>query len=110
VLLFFLRNPGRMIRKDEILAAVWDETAVSDNSLTRSIATLRRVLGDDSREPRYIATVPTIGYRFLCRVEATQGALHPGAEESLLDGPFEPAAGAVRPAGVRCFGFSVYAQ
>ena len=66
VLLFLLRNPKRLVTKDEILNAVWNDCAVSDNSLTRSIATLRRLLGDDSREPRFIATVPTVGYRFLC--------------------------------------------
>jgi DNA-binding winged helix-turn-helix (wHTH) protein/Tol biopolymer transport system component len=68
VLLFLLRNPKRLVTKDEILNAVWNDCAVSDNSLTRSIATLRRLLGDDSREPRFIATVPTVGYRFLCDV------------------------------------------
>src|ERR1700758_5742227 len=68
VLLFLLHNPGRLVTKDEILGAVWSDCAVSDNSLTRSIATLRRLLGDDTHEPRYIATVPTVGYRFLCDV------------------------------------------
>jgi DNA-binding winged helix-turn-helix (wHTH) protein/Tol biopolymer transport system component len=68
VLLFLLRNPGRLVNKDEIVASVWNDTAVSDNSLTRSVAQLRRVLDDDSREPRYILTVPTLGYRFLCEV------------------------------------------
>jgi Tol biopolymer transport system component/DNA-binding winged helix-turn-helix (wHTH) protein len=71
VLLFLLRNSGRLIRKDEILNAVWADCTVSDNSLTRSIATLRRLLGDDPREPRYIATVQTVGYRFLAQVTAT---------------------------------------
>ena len=70
VLLFLLRNPRRLVTKDEILSAVWNDCAVSDNSLTRSIATLRKLLGDDSREPRFIATVPTVGYRFLCDVVA----------------------------------------
>jgi TolB-like protein/DNA-binding winged helix-turn-helix (wHTH) protein len=74
VLLFLLRNPGRLIRKDEIVNAVWDDCSVSDNSLTRSIATLRRLLCDDSRYPRYIATVPTIGYRFLCPVDVSEEA------------------------------------
>src|ERR1700761_3635648 len=68
VLLFLLNNPGRLVTKDEIIGAVWNDCAVSDNSLTRSIATLRRLLGDDTHEPRYIATVPTVGYRFLCDV------------------------------------------
>jgi Tol biopolymer transport system component/DNA-binding winged helix-turn-helix (wHTH) protein len=72
VLLFLLRNPGRLVSKDEILGAVWTDCSASDNSLTRSIATLRRLLGDDAREPRYIATVQTVGYRLLCNVEVLQ--------------------------------------
>jgi Tol biopolymer transport system component/DNA-binding winged helix-turn-helix (wHTH) protein len=73
VLLFLLRNSGRLVTKDEVLGAVWNDCAASDNSLTRSIATLRRLLNDDTREPRYIATVPTVGYRFLCDVTVTNG-------------------------------------
>src|SRR5277367_4990423 len=72
VLLYLLRNPGRLIHKDEIVGSVWNDIAVSDNSLTRSVAQLRRVLGDDSREPLYILTVPTVGYRFLCEVSAEE--------------------------------------
>src|SRR5271168_125876 len=77
VLLFLLRNPGKLVTKDEIFAAVWNDCAVSDNSLTRSIATLRRLLGDDAREPRYIATVQTVGYKFVCDVTAIEE--NPGA-------------------------------
>lgn len=69
VLQFLLHNPGRAVTKDEILDAVWNDVEVSESSLTRSIAILRRLLGDDIREPRYIATVPTVGYRFVCPVE-----------------------------------------
>jgi DNA-binding winged helix-turn-helix (wHTH) protein/Tol biopolymer transport system component len=81
VLLFLLRNPKRLVTKDEILNAVWNDCAVSDNSLTRSIATLRRLLGDDSREPRFIATVPTVGYRFLCDVVAAAESVNGFATE-----------------------------
>jgi len=81
VLLFLLRNPKRLVTKDEILNAVWNDCAVSDNSLTRSIATLRRLLGDDSREPRFIATVPTVGYRFLCDVVAAEESVNGFATE-----------------------------
>ncbi len=102
VLLFLLRNPHRLITKDELLDAVWNDCAVSDNSLTRSIALLRRLLGDDPREPRYIATVPTVGYRFLCDVKVVEdgfGALnaaglpqpHNGNEENSNE--FEPLQG-----------------
>jgi Tol biopolymer transport system component/DNA-binding winged helix-turn-helix (wHTH) protein len=72
VLVFLLRNPRRLITKDELLNAVWNDCAVSENSLTRSIALLRRLLGDDIHEPRYIATVPTVGYRFLCDVKVAE--------------------------------------
>src|SRR5450631_3067300 len=72
VLIFLLRNPGRLIKKDEILNAVWEDCSVSDNSLTRSIATIRRLLGDDSRNPRYIETLATVGYRFICKVEVSE--------------------------------------
>ena len=69
VLVYLLRNPSRLVTKEELLNAIWDDVAVSENSLTRSIASLRRLLGDDAREPRFIATVHTAGYRFVCPVE-----------------------------------------
>jgi Tol biopolymer transport system component/DNA-binding winged helix-turn-helix (wHTH) protein len=69
VLIYMLRNPGKLISKEELLDAVWKDTAVSENSLTRVVAVLRRALGDEIREPRFIATVATVGYRFVCPVE-----------------------------------------
>jgi eukaryotic-like serine/threonine-protein kinase len=74
VLLFLLHNPQTLITKEELLDAVWADAAVTESSLTRSIAKLRRVLGDDFQEPRYIATVATVGYRFVCKIEVTEEA------------------------------------
>jgi DNA-binding winged helix-turn-helix (wHTH) protein len=68
VLLFLLRNPQKLITKEELLNAVWGDAAVTENSLTRAIALLRRLLGDDAREPRFIQTITSIGYRWLCPV------------------------------------------
>jgi DNA-binding winged helix-turn-helix (wHTH) protein/Tol biopolymer transport system component len=72
VLLFLVRNPQRVVTKEELLGAVWGETAVTENSLTRSILKLRRVLDDDAREPKYIETVATVGYRLICSVHASE--------------------------------------
>src|SRR5579863_8904951 len=72
VLLLLLRNPGKLIAKEELLNAVWGDAAVTDNSLARSVALLRRLLGDDTRNPRYIETVATVGYRFVCPVEVSE--------------------------------------
>jgi DNA-binding winged helix-turn-helix (wHTH) protein len=83
VLLILLRNHGKLISKDELLNAVWGDAAVTENSLTRSIALLRRLLGDDSRNPRFIETVATVGYRMVCKVEVAEdasGALKPTGE------------------------------
>lgn len=83
VLIYLLQNPGRVVTKEEILESVWNDCSVSDNSLTKSIATLRRLLGDDTREPRYIATVPTVGYRFLCPVEVVDDGTAGETDQSL---------------------------
>ena len=72
VLLFLLHNPQKLITKEELLDAVWADASVTESSLTRSIAKLRRALGDDIREPRYIATVATVGYRFIGNVEVSE--------------------------------------
>ncbi len=78
VLLILIRNPNQLIAKEELLSSVWGETAVTENSLARNIALLRRLLGDDPRSPRFIETVSSIGYRFICPVEVTAESLENG--------------------------------
>jgi Tol biopolymer transport system component/DNA-binding winged helix-turn-helix (wHTH) protein len=65
LLLYLLEHPGRALPKDEIMAAVWPDAFVSDNSLARAITQIRKALNDDPKVPRYVETVPTVGYRFL---------------------------------------------
>src|SRR6476620_7230352 len=74
VLLILLRNSQKLLTKEELLNAVWGDAAVTENSLTRSIALLRRLLGDDTHNPRFIETVATVGYRFLYKVESSEDA------------------------------------
>lgn len=90
VLLFLLRNPLKLITKEELLDAVWGDTAVSENSLTRSVALLRKLLGDDTHEPRFIATVPTVGYRFLCDVTVTEDGFAPSSTPAVTEPPIAP--------------------
>jgi DNA-binding winged helix-turn-helix (wHTH) protein/Tol biopolymer transport system component len=78
VLQYLLRNPQKLVTKDELLEAVWSDVSVSENSVARAIAQLRRLLGDDPREPRYILTVPTLGYRFLYEVAAREDGFGSG--------------------------------
>jgi Tol biopolymer transport system component/DNA-binding winged helix-turn-helix (wHTH) protein len=68
VLMFLVEHRDRLIGKDELLETVWIDTFVTPNVLTRAVAQLRKALGDDVREPRYIETVAKRGYRFIAPV------------------------------------------
>lgn len=68
VLVYLCARPGRVVGADEIIKAVWDDRPMGDNPVYKSVAKLRRALGDDSSEPRYIATIPKKGYRLLAEV------------------------------------------
>jgi DNA-binding winged helix-turn-helix (wHTH) protein/Tol biopolymer transport system component len=63
-------NPQRVMEKEELMKLVWPDSFVSDDTLTQNVATLRRVLGDASERPQYIATVPRHGYRFVASVRS----------------------------------------
>jgi Tol biopolymer transport system component/DNA-binding winged helix-turn-helix (wHTH) protein len=69
LLALMIQRPNHLFSKPEIFAAVWPDTAVTDHALTRVVAQLRRTLGDEVREARYIETVPTRGYRWIRPVE-----------------------------------------
>jgi DNA-binding winged helix-turn-helix (wHTH) protein/TolB-like protein/Tfp pilus assembly protein PilF len=69
-LVYLIENQGRLVEKKELLDAVWKDAFVTENAMTRVIAQLRKALGDDSKEAKYIETVPTRGYRFIAHVEA----------------------------------------
>jgi len=69
VLALMVRRPNHLFTKQEIFDAVWPGTAVTDHALTRVIALIRRALGDEAREARYLETVPTRGYRWIRPVE-----------------------------------------
>jgi DNA-binding winged helix-turn-helix (wHTH) protein len=65
VLVYLVANRERVVSKDELLEQFWKNTAISEDVLAHSIAELRRVLGDSSREPVYLKTIPKRGYRFV---------------------------------------------
>jgi len=77
VLLLLVSRAGHLVEKQCLLDTVWAGTFVEENALARTVAVLRRELGDDSRKPRLIETVPTRGYRFVAPVQIRQVSLSP---------------------------------
>src|SRR5688572_13373462 len=65
VLLALLRRRGELIGRDDLLDQVWGHRHVTPGVLTRAIAQLRAVLGDDHHQPRYIQTRHALGYSFV---------------------------------------------
>jgi len=69
LLLDLVEHAGQVVSIDELLDRVWAGVIVTPDSVYQAVAALRRLLGDDPRRPRYIATVPRLGYRMVARVE-----------------------------------------
>ncbi len=64
VLRLLAANAGRVVTKDAIMRTVWDDTIVTEDSLTQCIADIRRVIGDADRKT--IRTIPRRGYLLAC--------------------------------------------
>ena len=69
LLLYLLQHPERVLTRDELMQAIWAETAVTDNALDQCITEIRRLLDDNPRAPRYLKTVPRKGYLLMVRPE-----------------------------------------
>ena len=62
---FFVRRPGRVMTRDQILDGVWgDDIIVNDRSVDRCVTTLRAKIESDPHQPRCLQTIRAIGYRF----------------------------------------------
>jgi Tol biopolymer transport system component/DNA-binding winged helix-turn-helix (wHTH) protein len=69
ILLMFVQNAGKVLRKDELLKTVWPDSYVEENNLTQTVFHLRRVLGDNETNEKLIQTIPRVGYRFVAVVK-----------------------------------------
>ena len=68
LLLFLAEHPGEIVSIESLLGHVWNGITVTNDSIYQSVMLLRRLLGDDAKHPRYIATVPRRGYRMVATV------------------------------------------
>src|SRR5713101_4030035 len=68
LLLCLAEHAGEVVSIDDLLTQVWSGVFVTQDSVYQSVASLRRLLGDDPKQPTYIATVPRLGYRLVATV------------------------------------------
>lgn len=98
--------PGQLVRREQLIDEVWERRQVNDEVLSRAVADLRHALGDDARTPRYIETLPKLGYRLIAAVEVVADEIAavevagtevtgPEAGERPIPTPHEPVASPV---------------
>lgn len=75
-LAYMVEHIGTVLGKDELMRAIWPDTAVEENNLTQNISLLRRVLGEGRGDHRYIATLPGRGYQFVAQTRVAAKAVH----------------------------------
>jgi DNA-binding winged helix-turn-helix (wHTH) protein/Tfp pilus assembly protein PilF len=101
-LVIFVERRGRVLAKDELMAALWPDTAVEENNLTQHVSMLRKALGERAEGRRYVVTVPGRGYSFVEPVREVPAAVYeertPGRrEEAALAEAAAIIVGAARP-------------
>jgi DNA-binding winged helix-turn-helix (wHTH) protein/Tol biopolymer transport system component len=84
LLLRLAQSPGQCVTRETLIDEVWERRQVNDEVLSRAIADLRQALGDDARAPRYIETLPKLGYRVVAPVEVV-AAPPPDAAPRVVD-------------------------
>ena len=85
VLTYLAENQGKVVSYDELLSAVWPDIVVTPNTLQRSIAQLRKALGEDSKIQSYIKTHAKQGYSLECDVQWNIADELPAANKSNID-------------------------
>src|SRR5436305_13055170 len=72
---YLVEHAGSVVDKEELIRAVWPDTAVEENNLTHNISLLRRLFGEGRSEHRYIATVPGRGYQLVATVRVSMPSM-----------------------------------
>ena len=94
VLQHLIDRAGRLVKLEEFLEVVWPGVCVQPEVLKNQILSLRTLLKDSARKPRFIETLPRRGYRFIARLstdrEAARGSAHDASTSIRLVGRDEP--------------------
>jgi DNA-binding winged helix-turn-helix (wHTH) protein len=73
VLRYLMEHPQRLIRREELVQAVWDTTKVSEGVLRVCVREIRQALSESAEKPRFIETVGRQGWKWIAEVVSRQG-------------------------------------
>lgn len=94
VLVLLVSNAGHLVTRDEIKRQIWGKaTFAADQALNAAVRQVRIALEDSATDPRFVATVPRRGYRFVATIEPGSGRGRPGSD------PGDPGVGPAADAG-----------
>lgn len=93
-----VRDHGRIVSKEKLLAEVWPDSFVEEGNISYNIRQLRKALGDDAQAPAFIETVPRRGYRFVANVEEVSVSPTSPLGDAAASGPAETPDGTIRSA------------
>ena len=85
VLVALVERNGHLVEKDELLRTVWADSIVEEANVARIIHTLRRILGEDESDNKYIETVAKRGYRFVAKVSEGEEHATDGRSATEID-------------------------
>src|SRR5262245_1026337 len=77
ILAYLVEQNGAVATKEELLDRFWPDVHVTENTLTRAIADIRKALGDAADQPRVVQTLARRGYRFVGEMDAAEPAGDP---------------------------------
>jgi len=89
-LVLLVENRDRALSKDELMAKLWADTFVDEANLSQNIFVLRKALGENAQDQRYIVTVRGTGYRFAETVREMPTASSPSGSATQSDARREP--------------------
>ena len=70
LLVYLIHHQGEILSKEQLLKTIWQGKVVNDDSLSVAISHIRKALGDNSRAPQFIKTIPGVGYQFIASAQA----------------------------------------
>lgn len=97
LLVYLIRNRGRLITRDQLIDEVWNGRLISDGALSNEIKLARAVLGDDGEQQKCIKTVRGRGYQFIGEVIESDDTAHPSVSQTTTQERARPNSIAVLP-------------